>query len=265
MKSFTLFFGASGQLGTTDVTHNSQYELVVNTVNQLRDHLLKEEVLRQPFLHIFSTSYNDDADFPHDLEPCTPVADQVSNMSKIRNITRYPPTDNDVVDFLTNSFPDLYMAPGDFGPEGVSWGETWSGRGEADKEKIAINCRLVQLWLQAVSTVDVQCVLLIKSLSQAYTPMAVGPSRLWFMFITVFLRELGHSSLVWYGMGACDSPQLGGIEREGGEHIEKAFLGGITCAEFELDPMRIVEIGIKKDELFYPIGESQFPMPATQY
>jgi hypothetical protein len=80
----------------------------------------------------------------------------------------------------------------------------------------------------------------------------------------VFLHELGRSSLVWYGMGACDSPQLGGIERDG-DHIEKAFLGGITCAEFELDPMRIVEIGIKKDELFYPIGESQFPMPATQY
>jgi hypothetical protein len=77
------------------------------------------------------------------------------------------------------------MAPGDFGPEGVGWGETWSGQGEADKEKIAINCQLVQLWLQAVSTVDVQCVLLIKSLSQVYTPMAVGLSRLWFMFIAV--------------------------------------------------------------------------------
>jgi hypothetical protein len=95
--------------------------------------------------------------------------------------------------------------------------------------------------------------------------MAVGPSRLWFMFITVFLHELGHSSLVWYSMGACDSPQLRDIEREGGEYIERAFLGGITCAEFKLEPMRLVEIGIKKDELFYPIGESQFPMPATQY
>ena len=24
------------------------------------------------------------------------------------------------------------MAPGDFGPERVDWGETWSGRGEAE-------------------------------------------------------------------------------------------------------------------------------------
>jgi hypothetical protein len=256
MKPFTLFFGASGQLGTSDVTHNSQYELVVNTVNQLRDRLLKEEVLRQPFLHIFNTTYNDNADVPHDLEPCTPLANQVSNMSKFQNIRNYPPTDNDVVDFLTNSFPDLYMAPGNIGPEDVSWHETWSGQGEADKEKIAINCRLVQLWLQAVSTVDVQCIILIISLSQASTPMVVGPSRLQLMFIAVFLHELGHSSLVWYSMGACDSWQLGSIERESGEYIEKAFLGAITCAEFELEPMRLMGIGIKKDGLFYPIGES---------
>lgn len=76
----------------------------------------------------------------------------------------------------------------------------------------------------------------------------------------------GHSWLVWYSMGACDSPQLGGIEREGGPYIEKVFLGGMSCAEFELEPMCLVEIGIvKKDGLFYPIGESQFLMPATQY
>jgi hypothetical protein len=60
------------------------------------------------------------------------------------------------------------------------------------------------------------------------------------MFIAVFLHELGHSSLVWY---ACDSPQLGGIEREVGEYMEKVFFGGIPCAEFELEPMRLMEIG----------------------
>ena len=51
--------------------------------------------------------------------------------------------------------------------------------------------------------------------------MEVGPSRYWFMFISVVLHELAHSALVWYGLGACDSPQLGGIEREGGNYIEK--------------------------------------------
>jgi len=72
------------------------------------------------------------------------------------------------------------------------------------------------------------------------------------MFIAVFLHELGHSSLVWY---ACDSPQLGGIEREVGEYMEKVFFGGIPCAEFELEPMRLMEIGLSKDELFYPIDD----------
>lgn len=93
--------------------------------------------------------------------------------------------------------------------------------------------------------------------------MAVGPSRLWLMFIAVFLHELGHSSLVWYGMGVCDSPQLGNIEREGGDFIEKAFFGGITCAEFELESMRLMEIGIQENGCFYPIGKSQFSMLAT--
>ena len=74
--------------------------------------------------------------------------------------------------------------------------------------------------------------------------MEVGPSRYWFMFISVVLHELAHSALVWYGrLGACDSPQLGGI---GGNYIEKAIFGGIACAEFELTPMRLMEIGIKK-------------------
>jgi hypothetical protein len=154
--------------------------------------LLNEEVLCQPFLHIFNTVYKDDASFPDYLKPGTPVADQVSNMSKIRQIRHHPPTDNNVVDFLTNSFPDLYLASGDFGPQGVDWGTTLSGQGEADMEKIMINVWLVQLWLYAVSALDIQHVLWIEYLLQAFTPVAVSPSRLWFMFLAVFLHELTH-------------------------------------------------------------------------
>lgn len=203
--------------------HNPSYELVTHTVNDIRDRLLKEEIFRAPFLHIYTTCYNDDTK-PQD----------VSNLTKIRQIRDHPPTDADVVDFLTNSFPALYLAPGDFGPEGVSWGETWSGREEADNQKVTINCRLIQLWLQI-----------------AHSPIAASPSRLGLMFIAVFLHELGHSALVWYGRGVCDSPYLGGIEREGGNFIEQAFFGGITLAEFVLEPMNLVEIGIEKEGSFY--------------
>ena len=150
MKSFKLFFGASGQFGTYDVTQDYHYQIVVNTVEQFRNRLLQEEVLRQSFLHIFKNVYKDNTE---DLKPSTPIADHIPNMSKIREIRRHPPTDADVVKFLTTVYPDIYMAPGDFGPERVDWGETWSGRGEAEEEKIMINCRLVQLWLQSVSKI----------------------------------------------------------------------------------------------------------------
>ncbi|EDR02102.1 uncharacterized protein LACBIDRAFT_295499 [Laccaria bicolor S238N-H82] len=236
MKPFTLFFGASDEITTYEVTHNPSYELVMHTVNHLRDRLLKEQVLRVPFLHIFTNCYNDDSEFPRDLAPCTPVADRVSNLVKIRRIREHPPTDADVVEFLTNAFPDLYLAHGDFGPEGVSWVETMSGREEADSQKITINGKLVLLWLQIVNT-----------------PITVGPARLSLMFIAIFLHELAHSALVWYGRGVCDSPQIGGIEREGGNYVEQAFFGGITLAEFELEPMQLVEIGIQQGASFYII------------
>ena len=259
MKPFALFFGASGQLGTSDVTSDPHYKLVVDTVNQLRDRLLKDEGLRQPFLHLFSSVYVDNSDFPDDLKPTTPIADQIPNMSKIKQIRHHPPTDGDVVDFLTNSFPNIYLFFGDFGPGCVSWGETWSGRGEASEEKVMINMRLVQLWLEAVSALDIQCSSLLRINLQVSTPVAVSPTKLLFMFIAILMHELGHNCLVWYGRGACDSLQLGGIEIEAGEYIEKIFFGGISYGEFEIVPrMRLLGIGLRKGEIFYPIGECQF-------
>jgi hypothetical protein len=83
------------------------------------------------------------------------------------------------------------------------------------------------------------------------------------MFIAVFLHELGHSSLGWYtGAHASDNPQPGGIasEREAGEYVEEAFFGGVSYCEFELDspkPTRLVEIGLSKDGIFYPLSESR--------
>jgi hypothetical protein len=53
------------------------------------------------------------------------------------------------------------------------------------------------------------------------------------MFIAIFLHELAHASLVWYGRGICD-PQLGGIGGEAGNFIEQEFFGGVSSAEFEV-------------------------------
>ena len=127
MKSFKLFFGAGGQIGTYDVTQDYYYQIVVNTVEQFRNRLL-QEVLRQPFLHIFKNVYKDNME---DLKLSTPIADHIPNMSKIREIRRHPPTDADVIKFLTVGFPDIYMAPGDFGPN------VWIGaRCGVDKERL---------------------------------------------------------------------------------------------------------------------------------
>lgn len=129
MKPFTLFVGAIDQLGVCDATLEPKYKPVVDSVNQLRNRLITEPVLRRPFRHLFNSVYNHNSQF----------RDRA-------------PSDKDVIDFLQNSFPDLHLVHGDFGPEEISRGETWSGRKGAEREKITINLRLVQVWLRAVST-----------------------------------------------------------------------------------------------------------------
>jgi hypothetical protein len=80
------------------------------------------------------------------------------------------------------------------------------------------------------------------------------------MFVAVFLHELSHSALVWYGRGACNSPQMGGIGGEVGDYMERAFFGGTSCAEFRLDPKRLEAIGLVIDGVFYLLGMSQISM-----
>lgn len=80
-----------------------------------------------------------------------------------------------------------------------------------------------------------------------------------FMFMSVVLHEIGHSIIIWYGGGACDSPQLGGIGGEAGNFIEKRFWGGISAAEFpageEGNILRLEDIGLMKNGNFFPVGE----------
>ena len=124
----------------------------MNTVIQLRERLLNEEVLRQPFLHIFKVVHQYNTEPLADPGPHAPATDDIPNMSDFRKIRNHPPTDADVVDFLTNSFPDIYLSSGYFVPEDIERVKTCSEQGESDKAKSEINARVVQLWLQAVST-----------------------------------------------------------------------------------------------------------------
>ena len=150
MKPFSLFQGRRGDVGAINVTNDPFYSIVVTTTDQIRSRFLEEPILRQPFLELLIAIHRDDTKFPDALKHCTPVADHVSNHTKIQEFHRNHPTDTDVVDFFTNAFPDVHMVSGELVPE---WGRTLSGREEADKEYISINRSFIQLWIKTVSTV----------------------------------------------------------------------------------------------------------------
>jgi hypothetical protein len=150
MKPFSLFQGRRGDIGAINVTNDPLYSIVVATTNQIRSRFLEEPILRQPFLDLLTAIHQDDTKFLDALKHCTPVADHVSNHTKIQQFHCNHPTDADVVDFFTNAFPDVHMVSGELLPE---WGCTLSGRGEAGKEYISINRSFIQLWIKAVSTV----------------------------------------------------------------------------------------------------------------
>ena len=102
MKPFTLFFGGDRQIGTLNVTNDSRYALAVNTVIQLRERLLNEEVLRQPFLHIFRVVHKYNTEFPADSSPHDPATGQILNMSDFRKIRNDPPTECQTLMLSTN-------------------------------------------------------------------------------------------------------------------------------------------------------------------
>ena len=80
------------------------------------------------------------------------------------------------------------------------------------------------------------------------------------MFTAVFLHELAHSSVVWYGAGTSNSPKINGIDSasEAGNFMEKAIFGAISFCEISINDMQIKEVGLEKDGVFYPISESTF-------
>lgn len=133
------------------MTAKPDYKIVIETVSRIRDRLLADPLLRQPILHIFNTVYQDDSKLPEHLKNAIPVADQIRNMMTTQQIRTEQPCDGDVIDFLTNGFPDLYLKLGGFPQGKVPWGETSPGRESAEEEAISMNICLVQLWLEAVS------------------------------------------------------------------------------------------------------------------
>ena len=65
---------------------------------------------------------------------------------------------------------------------------------------------------------------------------------------------------VWYGWGACNSPELGGIKKEGSKYIEGKICDGVSDAKFtnnfSSNVMVLENVGITKNEMFYSISRS---------
>lgn len=90
-------------------TDDNDYWMPVEIIRWASDFEVGNRLLNKPILNIFQAVY-DDTSFPDNLKAAnTPVADQVSNKIKIRKIKPHPPTDNDIIDFFRNSFPDPYL------------------------------------------------------------------------------------------------------------------------------------------------------------
>ncbi|THH13726.1 hypothetical protein EW146_g6526 [Bondarzewia mesenterica] len=213
MKSFSIFKGARGAIGTMNVTAEPRYNFVIQTTNRIRERLLKEKLLRQPFLDLLTMVHKDDFKFRSSLS-----------------------TDADVINFITDAFPDIYLLHGWLASDGADWDYTLTGQGEANKEYISIGWFIITLWEQSQSSLDLAFL-----------------SRMIFMFIIVLLRETAHSALWWYVRGACDSLHLGEIRREASNFMERQLWDGILEAEFEDNTIDLVDIGIMKNGLFFPI------------
>ena len=146
MKTFKLYLGGSGHVRTYEITLDPTYRIVVEMVQQLRMHLLSDQALCQPLLHLFESVYEDNSDFPQHLKADTPTADQVSNQVKIWVIRPHQPCDSDVIEFLMDACPHLHLELNSFCEGDVLWGETITGRESANKEEVtSINVCLIQL------------------------------------------------------------------------------------------------------------------------
>jgi len=72
--------------------------------------------------------------------------------------------------------------------------------------------------------------------------------------MAIFLHELSHSALVWYGEGLCNIPKLGEVDREAGEHMEMSFFGGIVKGAFDMKMKDIKAVGLAMGDNFYSVG-----------
>jgi hypothetical protein len=129
-------------------------------------------------------------------------------------------------------------------------------------EEIMIGVHFVRIWLE--TSVSVKFIQYVHGgwtiLKVSSTQKPISAVELLFMFIAVFLHELAHSSVVWYYKARSHhtgSPKINSISlSEAGNYMEKALFGAISYCEISTKDECIKEVGLEKEGIFYPIGES---------
>jgi len=90
------------------------------------------------------------------------------------------------------------------------------------------------------------------------SPNTISNNALCWFTSTVIAHEALHCLIVWWSEGTCNTPNIDGVVKEPRNYVERAWLGGLTIAEFPKDKvssfndMLSVGVEIKKD--YYPIG-----------
>lgn len=126
-----------------NITADPRYTRLVASIQYLRRRLMQDEVLREPLLHVLKSLYK-----------------SATTKKKISLLRPIEPTHQDIIHFVDELWPDLYLVKPDqrLSSTGKSsqwdgvWGHTYSGVAAVPDARIQIIAPLIEQWQSHVST-----------------------------------------------------------------------------------------------------------------
>jgi hypothetical protein len=148
IKPIQIFDGVVGIPKVPNITTDPSYARLVTLIEHLRERLMQDEVLREPLLHVLKSLYKSN-----------------TTRRKISRIRPTQPTDQDIIRFVDEFWPDLYLvaASRDSERSGESntggsgqwdgvWSHTYSGVASVPNAQVQIIAPLIEQWQSHVST-----------------------------------------------------------------------------------------------------------------
>jgi hypothetical protein len=138
-KPFQIFDNIVLMPAPPNVTADWRYIRIISSIQYLRARLMQDEVLREPLLHVLKSLYN---------SPTT--------KKKISRSRPIKPTHQDIIYFVDELWPDLYLVNPDqhLSSTGKSSqrGHTYSGVDAVPNTQVQIIAPLIEQWQSHVST-----------------------------------------------------------------------------------------------------------------